>query len=188
MSSLIETIHMLLDAGPQVRLSEASAACVRSWYEEFSGELALRGQPYSNERITHSFALLVNRMAALDEFAITAQEPEDAKPRFVREFVALMEANFLHRRDPAWYAEKLNVSTRTLDRRLARALKNTCKELITKRLVLEAKRLLTDSELQVKSVAHSLQFDEIANFSRFFRHNAGLTPREFRSHAPDWPV
>ena len=187
-SSLTATAETLLDAGPRVRLSEASAAYVRSWYDEFSCELALRGQPYSAERITHSFALLVHRMAALKEFVVSIDEPENAKPKLVRELAALVEANFLHRRDPAWYAEQLNVSSRTLDRRLSRAMKHTCKELITERLVLEAKRLLTDTELQVKSVAHSLQFDEIANFSRFFRHNAGLTPREFRAHVPDWPV
>jgi AraC-like DNA-binding protein len=184
--SLERTIYALLDAGPRVRLGAASAASALTWYEEFSGELARRGHPYSEERITYCFSLLVSRLAALPEVMATAESPERAMPTLAREFSKLLEANFLLRRDPGWYAERLGVSTRTLDRRLARSLKSTCKELITQRLVLEAKRLLTDSEVQVKNVAHSLQFDEIANFSRFFRHNAGrrassgCTPRTGR--------
>lgn len=183
-----QTIETLLDAGPRVSLSESSAASVLVWYEELSRELGLRGQPHSEERIALSFALLVHRVAALEEFTRLAHKEDDPQPSLVREFTALLEEHFLQHRNPAWYARKLGVSARTLDRRLVESVKHTCKELVTSRVLLEAKRLLTDPELQVKGVAHSLRFDEVANFSRFFHHNAGVTPSNFRAEAPDWQL
>ena len=185
--SLSETIDALFEAGPCVSLAENSAGFARKWYEDFSEELALRGRPFSEPRIACSFGLLIHRLAALPEFALFLEEGHTPRPRLIREFRTLLGNNFVDRRDPAWYADQLHVSTRTLDRQLMKTVNQTCKQLIKDRLLLEAKRLLTDPDLQVKSVAYALRFDEVANFSRFFHQNAGLTPRDFKSHTPDWP-
>jgi AraC-like DNA-binding protein len=88
----------------------------------------------------------------------------------------------------SWYAVTLNVSPRTLDRHLVKALKNNCRELIAKRLVLEAKRLMADPDSQLQSVAHALRFEDVAGFSRFFHNNAGLSPRDFKTQIPNWLV
>ena len=53
-------------------------------------------------------------------------------------------------------------------------------DLIRERVVLEAKRLLINSDLLVSQIADLLNFDDNAYFSRYFRKYTGHTPESFR--------
>jgi AraC-like DNA-binding protein len=181
-------IDAILQAAPRLALSNSSATCVRKWFHEFSADLAPSNQPFSVPRIACAFGLLACRLAALPEFVALAADSGRVHPELVRNFLQLLETGYLDRRDPAWYAVTLNVSPRTLDRHLVKALKNNCRELIAKRLVLEAKRLMADPDSQLQSVAHALRFEDVAGFSRFFHNNAGLSPRDFKTQIPNWLV
>lgn len=186
-SAVGEIFDAMFGVGPRVRFGEASAAYVRKWYAEFADELAARTRPFAEARIDSAFGLLAYRLASLEEFRPLFGGSQTAVPKIVREFQALLEESFLQQREPAWYADRLKVSVRTLNRQLVRTLKQTGKELIKGRVLLEAKRLLADPDVQVKTVAYALCFDEVANFSRFFHQNVGLTPKDFKSKMPDWP-
>ena len=48
------------------------------------------------------------------------------------------------------------------------------------RLILESKRLLAHSDLNVSEVAYQLGFEDPSYFTRLFRQMEGLSPREFR--------
>ncbi|MEM8736341.1 MAG: AraC family transcriptional regulator, partial [Planctomycetota bacterium] len=54
------------------------------------------------------------------------------------------------------------------------------KVLLSRRVVLEAKRLLAQSQESVNAVAERLGFGETTNFVRYFRGESGLTPQAFR--------
>ncbi len=186
-SSVREILDALFGVGPCIGFGGTSAAYVRKWYAEFADELATRTRPFAQPRIASAFGLLAYRLASLEEFRPHFEGSQTALPRLVREFQTLLENNFVQQREPAWYAARLNVSVRTLNRQLVRTLKHTGKELIKGRVLLEAKRLLADPDIQVKAVAYALCFDEVANFSRFFHQNMGLTPKDYKSNMPDWP-
>lgn len=47
------------------------------------------------------------------------------------------------------------------------------------RLVLEAKKLLTDTALPIGAIAHKLDYD-VSNFTKFFKRFTGLTPSSYR--------
>ncbi len=184
---LADTVESIFKTASRVTLADDSACMIHRWYDDFSGELSRRGRPLAEPRILLAFALLMNRLAGLDEFAPSLIGNLTPRPKLTRDFEALLSRHFLVQREAAWYAGQLHVSTRTLDRQLVKALNQTCKELVRARLLLEAKRLLVDPDLQIKDVAYALHFDEVANFSRFFHQNAGLTPSEFKSRRPGWP-
>ena len=60
---------------------------------------------------------------------------------------------------------------------------NQCKqagELIRNRILLEAKRLLVNLNLNVAEVGYALNFSDNSYFTRFFRKYTGQTPEEFR--------
>ena len=58
----------------------------------------------------------------------------------------------------------------------------TLKRYLSKRRIEEAKRILLETNFTVAEVAYCLNFDDPHNFSRFFKHEEGVTPSEFRNN------
>ncbi|AOW14451.1 hypothetical protein LPB72_02990 [Hydrogenophaga crassostreae] len=56
----------------------------------------------------------------------------------------------------------------------------TAKQVIDRRIVLEARRLLAHSQMPVAHIGHQLGFTEPTNFVKFFRRLGGETPQQFR--------
>ncbi|MHA7152957.1 helix-turn-helix domain-containing protein, partial [Burkholderia pseudomallei] len=73
----------------------------------------------------------------------------------------------------------LLMSTRTLRRRLLDA---GCgyRALVDEARLRDARRLLRASDLDLKTIAARLQFNDPANFTRAFRKWTGLTPSAYR--------
>lgn len=79
------------------------------------------------------------------------------------------------------YARRMGYSERSLTRATEAVTGLTAKAFITRRIVLEAKRLLAHSADPVATIAHGLGFDEPTNFVKYFRRETGMTPGAFRS-------
>ena len=78
------------------------------------------------------------------------------------------------------YAEKLHVTERQLNDAVKRTLGKTAGQVVHERLVLEAKRLLSNTAMGVAEIAFHLHFEDHAYFSRFFKKHTQLTPGEFK--------
>ncbi|MBO4209134.1 helix-turn-helix domain-containing protein [Micromonospora echinofusca] len=78
------------------------------------------------------------------------------------------------------YARRIGVSVRHLNELVPRATGTTPARLIRQARVLEAKRLLTRTDLTVARIAARLGFTDPAYFCRFFRREVGQSPGEFR--------
>lgn len=107
--------------------------------------------------------LLVNAGSAADESQVDA---------ILRQFSAGVY-------DQEQVAQRLGVSVRTLQRRLA-AEGQTFKELLNSARRSLAERLMTE-QLSVKAVAYQLGFTDLSNFSRTFRGWFGVAPSEYQS-------
>ena len=59
----------------------------------------------------------------------------------------------------------------------------TFTELLTERRLEHARALLAGSDTLIREIAHQSGFHDEAYFSRRFRQEAGLTPRQFRQQA-----
>ncbi|NQZ44409.1 MAG: AraC family transcriptional regulator [Flavobacteriaceae bacterium] len=84
----------------------------------------------------------------------------------------------------AQYAAWMNTSTKTLSRISKRYWNDTPANVIKKRKILEAKRLLANRQIQVKEVGYSLGFEEPSNFSKYFTKVVGMRPKEFQQQLP----
>ena len=78
------------------------------------------------------------------------------------------------------HQQKLGVMEKQLASAVRQAVGMTPKAYLDQRRLLEAKRLLSFSELSIKEVAFKLGFDEPTNFNKFFRKHADLSPGDFR--------
>ena len=92
-----------------------------------------------------------------------------------------VERDFAGGRRVADYARSLGYSTRTLARATREATGAGPKELLDRRIVLEAQRLLAHTDLPAARIGERLGFGDATNFFKFFRHRTGTTPGAFRA-------
>lgn len=113
----------------------------------------------------------------------------DASMRVVSLFIELLERQFpieswdqkLQLRTAKDYAERLAVHVNYLNKRLKESTGKTTTELISDRIIQEAKILLRQTKWNVSEISYALGFEEIAHFSNFFKRKTSFTPLEFRS-------
>ncbi|MDY8138361.1 helix-turn-helix domain-containing protein [Aquimarina sp. 2201CG5-10] len=92
----------------------------------------------------------------------------------------ILEEFFKTEKSPKFYADKLNVTTKHLNRITKSTIDKTCSTVIKERVLLEAKRLLVHSNNTLSSIAEILGFEDYSYFSKVFKENTGITPFEFR--------
>jgi AraC family transcriptional activator of pobA len=97
-----------------------------------------------------------------------------------RSFQQEIESHFALDRSVASYARRLGYSERTLNRASRDNAGVSAKDLIDRRVVLEAKRRLVHETVAVERIAMDLGFDDASNFSKYFKHRVGQTPNRFR--------
>ncbi|WP_312089630.1 AraC family transcriptional regulator [Chryseobacterium sp.] len=95
-------------------------------------------------------------------------------------FEKLLEKYFMEAHHPKFYAAHLSVTPNYLNTLCKKLTGKTLGEIIRSRIVLEAKRLLVNSEYTISQIAYELYFEDNSYFSKFFKANTGLTPAEFR--------
>jgi len=98
----------------------------------------------------------------------------------MKSFEQLIESNFKELRLPKDYAKKLFISPNHLNAVCNQITGKSAGELIRNRVLLEAKRLLINSDDNINEIAAHLNFFDNSYFSKFFKKYEGLTPEEFR--------
>jgi AraC-like DNA-binding protein len=78
------------------------------------------------------------------------------------------------------FAARLSIHVNHLNKVLKENTGKTTTELISDRLIHEAKILLKETDWNISEIAYSLGFEELAHFSNFFKKQTTLTPIAFR--------
>ncbi|MFG6159507.1 helix-turn-helix domain-containing protein [Halomonas sp. 1390] len=99
-------------------------------------------------------------------------------------YQALIEAQFRQQPSVARFAEQLGMSSAHLNLLCRQLADRSALQLLHERLLLEAKRQLTYTNMTIGEVADSLGFSEPAYFTRFFKRLTGTSPRDFRRRQP----
>ncbi len=107
-------------------------------------------------------------------------EEDKSEVEFLRKFSRLVELNFRQHHAVSDYANILNITPKALTKRISKYGKTTPNEIIKDRIILEAKRLLAHSDLNVKEIAYQLGYDDPAYFNRLFAKVSDIAPAEFR--------
>lgn len=138
-------------------------------------------EPYFRQTCASYLSLIYNLSA---RFVADEQGQENVSEKYLRtyrRFAELLEENFRSGRPAAFYAEKLGVSTRQLNRISAEVSGNTVGANINEKLLLEAQTLLADDKLELIAISEELGFNEYSYFSRWFSKQTGISPLKFRA-------
>ena len=98
-----------------------------------------------------------------------------------KQFIELLEGHLAENLSINDYADKLCLSSKQLNRAVHSITNQSVSAVIKNRLILEAKRLLTCTDLNVNQISNKLSFEDSAYFARFFRKETQCSPTEFKA-------
>jgi len=104
---------------------------------------------------------------------------QDVYSEYLRKLEILIDSHYREEKSPSAYAEMLHITTRHLNRLTHQMTGKSTTQLITERVLLEAKRMLVHDSGSLTNVACELGYEDYAYFSRLFKKWTGLTPSTF---------
>jgi len=102
------------------------------------------------------------------------------EPFILQNLKIAIEKDFKSKHTPKDYANLLNISPNALAKITKTHFNKTLTNLITERIVIEAKRELYLTDKSIKEVAYELGYDDEYYFSRFFKKNVSISPQMYR--------
>jgi AraC family transcriptional activator of pobA len=106
--------------------------------------------------------------------------PASYNQTLVRNFQKLIGENYTRLKLPKDYSGMLYITPNHLNAVCKDILGISAGDVIRNRLMLEAKRLLTNQQLNINEIAFALNFSDNSYFTKFFKKAEGKTPEEFR--------
>ncbi|MFT5819523.1 MAG: AraC family transcriptional activator of pobA [Crocinitomix sp.] len=123
------------------------------------------------------YIIKATRLVKEQEHLVQEYSP---KLELLRQYNILVESHFKNQHQVVFYADQLNKSPKTLSN-IFREYNTAPLKIIQNRLILEAKRLLSYSDLSQKEVAYELGFEDASHFSRFFKNKVSMSPSMFKN-------
>lgn len=98
----------------------------------------------------------------------------------IEQFYEILERYYDAEKSPSFYANKLNITLKHLNRICKTILNCTVTEMIAKRVILESKRMLVNKNATISEVANALGYDNNSYFAKVFKKGTGVTPKQFK--------
>ncbi|MDR1182992.1 MAG: helix-turn-helix domain-containing protein [Bacteroidales bacterium] len=136
---------------------------------------------FSNRIILNLANVFIGIIA--EQYAVRQENLQHNKSRsalITHQFKELLSENFRTIKSPIQYARKLNYSLSHLNESVKKTTGSPVSYWIHQQIVLEAKRLLYYTGMDVKEIAFSLGYEDHTYFSRLFAKVAGMPPNTFR--------
>lgn len=122
----------------------------------------------------------------LRHVAPTQIEPHRNIARADKHFAAfshLVDEHYLTQQSVAWYAQQIGITAAHLNVLCRHAVNQSALDIIHERVLLEAKRNLVYTAMTISEASYALGFSDPAYFTRFFKRQTGLSPKDFRVQA-----
>lgn len=100
--------------------------------------------------------------------------------QIVKDFIHLIESHYTEGLKIEKYAQKMFISLSKLDRCCKAIYQKTATELINRRIIEEAKKMLITTDAPIKQIAWDLGKSYESNFIAFFNREKGMSPTRYR--------
>jgi YesN/AraC family two-component response regulator len=98
----------------------------------------------------------------------------------IEKFAGLVNVDFKLHHSTRYYADKLCITPNYLNEIIKDATGSSAKQYIQHKIVQEAKKMLTYTDLQISEIAGELGFDDLSYFIRLFRKQTGFPPLAYK--------
>ncbi|MDE5575353.1 MAG: AraC family transcriptional regulator [Bacteroidales bacterium] len=166
--------------------------CVRLHTEEIRSLVRIHRHLFESSRLPdHPFKTEMLRSlmhAMLYQVAMMTSAHVEEKPvsdlgnfELYYRFTQLVARFYRTSRSVAFYADKLYVSPKYLGVVVKSVSGRTANRWIDEYVTKEAGKMLRISSKSIREVADSLNFADASFFTKYFKKNAGITPKEYRA-------
>lgn len=144
---------------------------------------AADGAPYAQESLRSLCELMFYDTLALYSSHVEKDPQMTRRQEMLNAFMELVEGNYQRHRRIDFYASKLRLTSKHLSTAIKEACGHTAGDLITLRVMSEARFMLRNSCLNIQEIARALNFKTQSFFGKYFKTHAGISPSEFRAAA-----
>jgi len=126
------------------------------------------------------FLITVSRLKAQQQLEVKELARGIKEPFVLQNLKNYIETHFRTKHSAADYADMLAISPKGLARATKSHFNKTLSDMITERIIIEAKRELYLTNKTVKEIAYELGYTDEYYFSRFFKKNVEISPQRYR--------
>ena len=139
--------------------------------QEISYELGFKDDAYFNRVFKNSVGQTPKQFRETFDF--------EKRDLFTQDILELLQKYHTEQRSLEFYADKMNLSIKSISTKVQSKLNTSLGQLIRLELINSAKIMLLKGE-SIASISVRLGFEEPNHFSRFFKHYSGNTPTAFK--------
>ena len=145
---------------------------------------AMNAEPsmLNTEKMVHVFNLL---QTCYSNYAQSNEEmiikPLDRKMEIYQDYCQLVMKHYHEWHHVSQYSDAMRLTLPHLCSTIRSASERTAGDIIIDAILTDAKAQLKLTTTQIKEIAASLGFDNVAFFNRFFKSHTGLTPKSYRN-------
>lgn len=169
------------ESEPFFRTSKETGKIFRDLIFQLQQEIAVPETFAHKEYLKHLlklFLISIQRIGKRNTFKNLSVN-NNSHITFLR-FRKLVDVNFKKVQTVGEYAALLNISSKTLTNHSKESADKTPLEIIHERIILEAKRLISHSSLNINEIGFHLGFEDPSYFVKYFKKQTGKSPSDFR--------
>ena len=176
------SLTSILLHSPKISTTDNHAQVLVKMYEAVYAALNAQPSMLDTEKMTHIFNLLQASFARYareqDEYLV---KPLDRKTEIYQDYCQLVLKHYHEWHHVSQYADAMRLTLPHLCSTIKSVGDRTAGDIIIEAIITDAKSQLKITNLQVKEIALSLGFDNVAFFNRFFKSHVGETPKSYRN-------
>ncbi len=175
-----QALHM---SNPTIHMPDEVAGAMNKTFSLLLDALNCTPSLLSTEKMVHIFNLF--QLCYVDfvrQQNPSPVRPQDRKTEVYQEYQKMVLEHYHEWHHVAQYAEAMRLSLPHLCSTVKSVCGKTAGDLIIDAILTDAKAQLKITNLQIKEIALSLGFDNVAFFNRFFKSHTGTTPKEYRKN------
>ncbi len=164
---------------PKLQLNKNDFGEINLLVDQIHQEFANKNDQHSLEIIRSLSQVIIHKLFRIKLKDIENLGDEKYHLKFIK-LQELVEKDCFESKHVSYYANKLGVTSRTLNNITQSVIGKHAKAFIDDIVILQIKRLLVNSQLSFTEIAYQSGFDDPTNFFKYFRKNTGFSPKEFK--------
>ncbi|MDR2122702.1 MAG: helix-turn-helix transcriptional regulator [Flavobacteriaceae bacterium] len=172
---------------PVFFLKEEDLSIISALFQKMMEEIS-SDYIYKYDVLYNYLKLLIHQAQKLDPETESKHRHMNASQRLVYMFFEILERQFpidspempLLMKTPQDFSEKLSVHVNHLNHTVKELTGKTSSQIISDRIIQDAKALLKNTDWNISDIAYALGFEYPSHFTNFFSKKTGESPKNFR--------